>query len=126
MTTKEKIKIMKAYLDGKPIQIKMAFSSEDWHDYCEHNEPVWAWAKCDYRIKPEPKLRPYKSAEDFLQAQKEHGMMIKSCGQYFFATMVDRDRGIVINNIKGSIFITYQELLESRLWQNGTPCGIEE
>lgn len=50
MTTKEKIAIMQAYLDGKKIQIATR-GEEDWEDY-NIVEPIWDWDSCKYRIKP--------------------------------------------------------------------------
>jgi len=35
--------------------------------------PIWNWNACEYRIKPESKYRPFASAEDVMEAIKEHG-----------------------------------------------------
>lgn len=51
MTTKEKIAVMQAYVDGKKIQFARK-NKEDWEDYST-GEPLWAWSMFDYRIKPE-------------------------------------------------------------------------
>ena len=58
MTTKtydEMIAVMQAARDGKQIEWRR-HSGGDW----EQTTPVWNWNVCDYRIKPEPKLRPWK------------------------------------------------------------------
>lgn len=49
MDTKEKIKVMQAYVDGKPIQIKIHAIDKDWRDSIN---PIWDWERCTYRIKP--------------------------------------------------------------------------
>ena len=48
--TKEAIKVMQAYVDGKEIQYRDI--SLNWVD-CGDN-PKWQWFLTDYRIKPEP------------------------------------------------------------------------
>lgn len=49
MTTKEKIEVMQAYLDGKQIQITNR-GGKDWGAVVTN--PVWDWQVFDYRIKP--------------------------------------------------------------------------
>ena len=64
--TKRKVEVMKAYVDGKQIQVKVCGDSE-WRD-CTM-EPDWDWVSGDYRVKPAEKYRPYKDygemVEDF-------------------------------------------------------------
>ena len=64
MTTREKMEIMQAYLDGKAIQMKFSNSpdEEPWHD-CD-SEPVWDWLVWDYRIRPHEKFTPEWFAEE--------------------------------------------------------------
>lgn len=50
MTTEQKIKVMKAYIDGKQIQY-FSRSTFDWQD-CKA-VPIWDWVHYSYRIKPE-------------------------------------------------------------------------
>ena len=55
MTTKEKIEVMQAYVDGKQIQIRAAGNNKrDWEDF-NFGEPCWDWYETEYRIKPEEK-----------------------------------------------------------------------
>lgn len=54
--TKERIAVMQAYVDGKQIQVKS--SDSKWADV---PEPSWS-INGNYRIKPEPKYRPFKNA----------------------------------------------------------------
>lgn len=53
--TKERIAVMQAYVDGKQIQVKS--SDSKWADV---PEPSWS-INGNYRIKPEPKYRPFKN-----------------------------------------------------------------
>ena len=54
--TRDAVKVMEAYANGKKIQY--LDNNNKWID--AHN-PVFDWYNYDYRIKPEPKCRPFKS-----------------------------------------------------------------
>lgn len=57
MTTKEKIEVMQAYLDGKQIQTRrLRRDKGGWADWPNEGEPVWDFWSCEYRIKPEPRI----------------------------------------------------------------------
>ena len=51
-TTQEKIKVMLAFVNGEPLQIKN-YSSGNWINF-DGQEPLWDWVDFDYRIKPTP------------------------------------------------------------------------
>lgn len=66
MTTKEKIAVMQACVDGKQIQI-IYYDDDKWVDWHSETDPVWNWGRCEYRIKPEePKYRPYKDTDEMI------------------------------------------------------------
>lgn len=71
--TKKVVSLMQAWLDGKTIQ---SFDRIDqaWYD---DPEPGWNFSYCEYRIKPEPQCIPFQSAEEVLEAIKEHGDWVK-------------------------------------------------
>ena len=48
MDTQEKIKVMQAYVDGRPIQRRLP-NDTNWSDT---SIPIWNWHDCQYRIKP--------------------------------------------------------------------------
>ena len=49
-TLKEKIEVMQAALDGKPIE----FWSETKCQWMKTNPPAFQWADVDYRVQPQP------------------------------------------------------------------------
>lgn len=61
--TKRKIEIMKAYAEGKQIQVSCC-GYDLWRD-CEF-EPDWDWVSYDYRVKPEEKYRPYENYHEMV------------------------------------------------------------
>lgn len=48
--TERRIEVMKAYIEGKTIQIYDAYKDGSWFDT---NCPLWNWQLFDYRVKPE-------------------------------------------------------------------------
>lgn len=69
------ISVMQAALEGKEIEVSDKYSTkEEWElIMCE---PSWNWGTCAYRVKPEPPkpiYRPFESAEEVMEAIKEHG-----------------------------------------------------
>jgi len=60
-TTKEKIAVMQAYVNGEKLEILLP--SMGWDEWRAVGEPHWDWQNIDYRIKPEPKLRPWNPEE---------------------------------------------------------------
>lgn len=120
------ISVIQAAKEGKQIQHK-GLDQDEWTDT---KTPSWNFLSYDYRIKPEPKYRPFKNADEFLVAQKEHGLYIhcRDFGGYVFVQEVDdrcvywphqRDKGLV--TVPFSILIS-----DFYHWQDGTPCGILE
>lgn len=65
--TKNLIVVMQAYVDGKQIQYTDG-ESEYWIDV---ESPEWD-PNYDYRIKPEPKYRPFKDADECWQEMLKH------------------------------------------------------
>lgn len=64
--TKERIAVMQAYVDGK--QIQGMCSDGKWVDV---PEPSWS-INDNFRIKPEPKYRPFKDADECWQEMLKH------------------------------------------------------
>jgi hypothetical protein len=53
-TTREKIEIMEAFEAGKEIEYVMVRAPKP--TWLPATTPTWSWERCNYRIKPEPKL----------------------------------------------------------------------
>ena len=124
--TKEMIEVMKAYLDGE--QIEESIDQKVWFT-CE---PIWNWAKCDYRVKPKKKFVPFDTAEEFLAAQREHGdgVVCIDDGNVFGGHDVsitlnghvflhERSKSGEVINFYGNLL----DLFEYFKMADGTPCG---
>ena len=126
-TTKEMIEVMQAYLDGE--QIEESIDKKVWFT-CE---PIWNWAKCDYRVKKKVYV-PFDTAEEFFAAQRKHGGEFIS--SYFIGLLKFND---IYINADGLIFIRTEDergvnfnyygdlkdLFEKFKFSDGTPCGKE-
>ena len=66
---KELLPIMQAFAEGKTIQIK---KEGDWLEVGENTEVYFSESPSDYRIKPEPKYRPFKSQEECWNEMLKH------------------------------------------------------
>lgn len=86
-TTKEKIEVMQAFLDGKKVEFKDVLDNR-WHIMLVLREPAWDWESVDYRIKNEPlecwvntykrapnlpKHTPFRSYHAFLTQEEANG-----------------------------------------------------
>ena len=65
--TRDAVKVMEAYANGKKIQY--LDNNNKWID--AHN-PVFDWYNYDYRIKPEPKYRPFQTQEECWKEMHKH------------------------------------------------------
>lgn len=126
--TKEAIKVMQAFVDGKEIECKRDGDTV-WEGGMIY--PGWHWDTRNYRIKPEPKYRPYKSAEEVLEAIKEHGGYIKEGNTYrFLKKFTIQENGDIVYSFSGwgsTTVRTWEYLHDKIVWANGTPFGkLEE
>lgn len=77
----------------------------------------------DLFILEEPKLRPYSNAEEFLRDMKEHGPMLLNVDNdcYYTISRLDADEVFARDTS-----YNYDLLKELYVWQDGSPCGVEE
>ena len=67
---KEAAKVMEAYANGKTIQCNdNRLGNGEW---VTTDNPSFNWDKYAYRIKPQPKYRPFKSQEECWSEMQEH------------------------------------------------------
>ena len=114
--------VMLAYADGKNIQY-FDDNVGKWVDFYA-TEPLFNWNIKNFRVKPEPKYRPYNSAEEFMKAQKEHGLYFMRDERYYLPSYIDNNGITAVDNKYCRCF--YRELLADYKWQDGSPMGIPE
>lgn len=124
MTPDELIAVIQAYKEGKQIQWK-AEHSEIWRD-CE-GSPCWDFNHIDYRIKPKPHYRPFKSAKEVMEAIKEHGIYthcILTDAYHLIVTI--NDMSIWLGHAQQDV--SMKVMLKDFTFLDGTPFGklVEE
>ena len=65
---KELLPIIQAFVEGKTIE----FRERGCTLWTESVSPIFNFANFEYRIKPEPKYRPFKDAEECWQEMQKH------------------------------------------------------
>ena len=115
MITREDAKklwsIMKAYSEGKEIQL---FNGKEWINM---ERPFFNSGPDCYRIKPEPKYRPFKNSQECWDEMKKHQP---------FGWFIDiRDKYYTHINLLGKS-TDFDYLFNIYTFADGTPYGIKE
>ena len=123
---KEILPIMEAYSKGKTVQIK---SQDRWIDLVE---ATFGASPDKYRIKPEPKYRPFKTQEECWQEMMKHqpfGWLksIKKQEKVHIGRIFDTPDVVFITlSINEGLNYSSSYLFEEYTFDDGTPFGIKE
>lgn len=122
---KELLPIIQAFAEGKTIQVR-----ED-IDWCYlGNETDFNLSPQRYRIKPEPKYRPFANADECWQEMQKHQpfgwVKDKEEGYKVTITRVNDDENTGIMAINGKSEWTLEGIIECYTFADGTPFGIKE
>ena len=124
--TKKLLPIIRAFAEGKTIQYKF---SEGWRDL---DELTALSDMSKYRIKPEPKYRPFKNQEECWNEMHKHPNFgwIKgnTTGEYKQIVRIYNYNAELIFNIgyNGSADYSSEMMFSSYTFADGTPFGIKE
>ena len=126
---KEFYPILQAYAEGKVIEsrtkpsaVKGTSVPNDWTEIKE----IGYWDNIEYRVKPEPKYRPFKDAEECWQEMQKHkpfGWVKDRNGSKFVIENVDSRGGFVEVYDEGTC--TFNEVFENRTFVDGLPFGVK-
>ena len=125
---KELLPIIKAFAEGKTIQ--MFDDENEWNDL---NNPTFDGDPSSYRIKPEPKYRPFKTQEECWNEMHKHPD---------FGWIVAKDKkelvqiGRVLTSMLNNVMITLSideghnfnssHYFKKYAFTDGAPFGIKE
>ena len=118
---KELLPIIQAFVEGKKIQFRC--KTGEWLNIL--SEFDFTLSPDDYRIKPEPKYRPFKSQKECWEEMHKHpdfGWGLNNIGEYVNLSRVRND-GIYFT--KGDGF-DLSKALKGLRFTDGTPFGIKE
>ena len=116
---KELLPIIQAYAEGKTIEY--SYDGEHWE---RNDAPVW---DCDvmFRIKPQPKYRPFKSQEECRNEMHKHpdfGWVIAKDSKIMYHIYVIGIGYVLMDNMS----ISFPETFAEYEFTDGTPFGIKE
>ena len=128
---KELLPIIQAYAEGKTIQYKN--KEGEWADVTFEENLSFINTPSKYRIKPDPKYRPFRTKEECWNEMQEHKLFgwITNKSQYLLIACVrqwniecipDTGSGVLYSRT-----LTFAETLEQGYtFADGTPFGIKE
>lgn len=118
--------ILQAFAEGKAIECRTkpgTISTSIPNEWTEMKE-IGFWNGIEYRIKPDPKYRPFKDAEECWQEMLKHEP---------FGWVKNKDKGFRLNivglNQKRAftqVGHNYDEAIDEITFSDGTPFGILE
>lgn len=131
--TKEEAKefypILQSYAEGKAIECRTkpcTISASIPNEWTEMKE-IGFWNGIEYRIKPEPKYRPFKDAEEcWLEMQKHQPfgwIKGKEDEHHTFITTVDNNDEMSLSGNSGWSFLG---IMNNYTFADGTPFGMKE
>jgi hypothetical protein len=123
---KELLPVIQAFVEGKTIEVRVG------NDSWVKTDEVYGGRNndYDYRIKPEPKYRPFKDAEECWQEMQKHQpfgwLYNKPNNQYYHITTLD-NYGIVTTPFDEVYYEKYTDFIKRKTtFADGTPFGIKE
>ena len=132
---KEFYPILQAFAEGKIIETRRKPTADnngvtkdgwfEFNDWTEMKELEY-WVNVEYRIKPEPKYRPFKDAKEFWAEMQKHQpvgfMKFKDTESgYYMLTSIARGVGVGIND---SLF-SYDRVFDDYTFADGTTFGVK-
>ena len=123
MKVSEQIAIMQAYKNKETIEVKSRLYTF-WKDLPYSDSYNFDFVNYEYRIKEEPKYRPYETIEEAFNEAKKHGFWVKSKDKRYLCFI---DSFEAAGN--GDIYISHCHVgafIEKFLWlDDGSPCGVK-
>lgn len=122
--------IFQAMADGSIIQF--AANGNDWIDIDGEEEGLFLDTLIDnpqyYRIKPEPKYRPFKNAEECWKEMQKHQPFGVVKDKYFANYQTHRAFTCLVTNgchFRGYEDETFKNSFKNLLFADGTPFGVK-
>ena len=127
---KELLPVIKAFADGKEIQYRNSFN--EWIDIKKNEGLSFIKTPLDYRIKPEPKYRPFKSQEECWNEMLKHqpfGWLksIRKQDKVHIGRVFEvKDFALITLSINEGINNNSSYFFNEYTFADGTPFGIKK
>ena len=121
----ELLPIIQAFAKGKDIEYRTKGFNENWKKVTQI--PELSFKSFEYRIKPEPKFRPFANAEECCQEMMKHQPFgwITSQGAFFYIIYIE-DKLFGYGSACGTILHSeFNDVLKSFTFTDGTPFGVK-
>lgn len=127
---KEFYPILQAYAEGKVIECRTkpnAVEGTDIPNNWTEMKEIGFWSNTEYRVKPEPKFRPFKDAKECWQEMQKHqpfGWIKGKEGEYYslITSIIANEEEVYINGISGFVL---DEIMEHHTFADGLPFGVK-
>ena len=117
--------VMLAYADGKEIEWSHRDGDGSW---IRVNGPWFNWLSNNYRIKPQPKYRPFKDAEECWQEMQKHQpfgwVRDKTDGHYIQITTVANGKEHC--TIGANFGWDFEGFFKNYTFADGSAFGVKE
>ena len=117
--------IIQAYAEGKAIESRCVKGDKSlWYN---DEDPSFD-DDFEYRLKSEPRFRPFKDAEECWNEMQKHQPFgwVKRNGYYYNIVSTDITSVRIINNKGAIIIVSFSNLLSSYTFVDGTLFGIKD
>lgn len=127
--------ILQAFAEGKTIETRRKPTTDnngvtkdgwfEFNDWTEMKELEY-WVNVEYRIKPEPKFRPFANAEDCYQEMLKHhpfGLIKEKISKAFYHIGSFDVANIYVGTT--NIIHSYADSLKNFIFADGTPFGVK-
>lgn len=128
---KEFYPFLQAFAEGrviecrtKPSAVKGTSVPNDWTEIKE----IGYWDNIEYRVKPEPKYRPFKDAEECWQEMLKHQPFGVVKDKYFANYQTHRAFTCLVTNgchFRGYEDETFESCFKNLLFADGLPFGVK-
>lgn len=121
---KELLPIIKAFSEGKVIESRCIKGDTSlWYD---DKDPSFD-DDFEYRIKPEPKYRPFKDAEECWAEMQKHQPFgwIKCKEGYFNIVYVNDEYAGLADKDDSAILLASENSYKDNTFKDGTPFGVK-
>ena len=121
---------IKAFGEGKVIECRTkpsAVKGTDVPNEWTEMKEIEFWKNTEYRIKPEPKYRPFKNAEECWNEMLKHQPFgwIKCYEGYLNITYVGDEQVYLADPDGGAILLDSKNSYQDNTFVDGTPFGIK-
>ena len=123
MKVSEQIAIIKAFEDGKTIEVKR-YDETKWESIVYIDNYQFDFVSNEYRIKQVPKYRPYEGVDEAFNDAKKHGFWMQNVDRMYLR-FID---GFHINKNSDIFICDYcvDDILDMFVWaDDGSPCGVK-